>query len=178
MSSIALLVLTHALALRSANLAGNTLLRDGTILVLREGRIEAASPRFAPFLRDLIGRASDEGYRAIAPSLQEGGRRELVFSSRRLSGDGQNEGFIMLSARPLGVHEPLTGSQVVELFGLTQTEARVTIKLASGLPLPEIAQAHNVHVGTLRAQLRSIYSKVGVAKQPELVAAIWRTASL
>lgn len=103
---------------------------------------------------------------------------EMVFSSRRLGGDGSSDGFIMISARSLDSEEPLSGAQAVELFGLTPTEARVTVKLAGGMSLVEIAEAHNVNVGTLRAQLRSIYAKVGVSKQPELVAAIWRAASV
>jgi DNA-binding CsgD family transcriptional regulator len=171
---VAVLLTRHDLRLHAANLAATELLSDGRVLARNGDKIEPASAVYATFARNLIAKASDEGYRAIAPADDAGVDPRLIFSARRLSGDGD----IMLSARSMSLEQPLADKDVMELFGLTQAEARVTVKLSAGMPLPDIAEAHNVNVGTLRAQLRSIYAKVGLSKQPELVAAIWRVASI
>lgn len=56
------------------------------------------------------------------------------------------------------------------LFGLTQTEAIVAAALGDGASLEEIAQARQRSVETIRVQIRSIYVKLGVRRQAELVA--------
>jgi len=61
-------------------------------------------------------------------------------------------------------------------MGISPAEADISIKLASGLSLVEIAAAQGVSVGTVRVHLRSVYTKTGVRKQADLVANIWRLA--
>lgn len=178
MNRVAVLLTSHDLILRGANLAGIEMLEDGRILKRAGDKIEPSTSIYAAFVRTLIAKASDEGYRQVAPASEGGVKPDLIFSSRRLNGDGQRDGHIMLSARSMDLQEPLSSRDASELFGLTQAEARLTVKLSAGMPLTDIATAHNVNVGTLRAQLRSIYAKVGVSKQPELVSAIWRAASI
>lgn len=56
------------------------------------------------------------------------------------------------------------------LFGLTQTEAIVAAALGDGASLEEIAQTRQRSVETIRVQVRSIYIKLGVRRQAELVA--------
>jgi DNA-binding CsgD family transcriptional regulator/PAS domain-containing protein len=56
-----------------------------------------------------------------------------------------------------------------ELFRLTGAETMLAIQLANGLSLEEAATALNIKRNTARAHLRSIFSKVGVRRQTELV---------
>jgi len=55
------------------------------------------------------------------------------------------------------------------MFQLTPTETSLVIQLANGLSLDEASEALNIRRNTARAHLRSIYSKTGVRRQPELV---------
>jgi DNA-binding CsgD family transcriptional regulator/PAS domain-containing protein len=56
-----------------------------------------------------------------------------------------------------------------ELFHLTGAETMLAIQLSNGLSLEEAAAALNIKRNTARAHLRSIFAKVGVRRQTELV---------
>jgi DNA-binding CsgD family transcriptional regulator len=55
------------------------------------------------------------------------------------------------------------------LFGLTATEADIAAKLASGQDIKAIASSRGVSPGTVRVQLKSVFSKLDVASQAQLV---------
>ena len=56
-----------------------------------------------------------------------------------------------------------------QLFQLTPAETSLSIHLANGLSLDEAAEALNTRYNTARAHLRSIFSKLNVRSQTELV---------
>lgn len=56
-----------------------------------------------------------------------------------------------------------------KMFQLTPSETALVIHLANGLSLDEASDALDIRRNTARAHLRSIYSKTGVRRQPELV---------
>ena len=72
-----------------------------------------------------------------------------------LSGDGST-----LAGR----HE-----QLVELFGLTPSEARLAWSMAQGLTIAEAARAHRLTVETARNYSKKIYAKTGARGQVDLV---------
>jgi DNA-binding CsgD family transcriptional regulator len=59
-----------------------------------------------------------------------------------------------------------------EAFGLTATEARLATTLASGESLRAAAEGRGMTHETARGHLKSIFSKVGVHRQTELVAVL------
>lgn len=67
----------------------------------------------------------------------------------------------------------LTDPNIGRLFGLTPAEVKLASALANGLSLSEYASEKGIAVGTARIQLKSIFSKMGVTRQPELVKALW-----
>lgn len=66
----------------------------------------------------------------------------------------------------------LTIENIQALFGFTGAEARVTIGLAEGKTLEEIAQAGDVSINTVRSQLRQAMEKTGTCRQSELIRTI------
>jgi DNA-binding CsgD family transcriptional regulator len=58
---------------------------------------------------------------------------------------------------------------VRRLFDLTHAEASLALLLANGMTLDEAAEQLNIRRNTARAHLRSIFSKMGVTRQTELV---------
>jgi len=54
------------------------------------------------------------------------------------------------------------------LFDLTPAEARVASGVAQGSTLQSMAAASGVSIGTVRTHLKSVFGKVGVARQAEL----------
>jgi DNA-binding CsgD family transcriptional regulator len=63
----------------------------------------------------------------------------------------------------------LSPADIRELFGLTPAEAALAAALGEGLTLHDYAERHGVSVGTVRNQLKCIFSKTGATRQPELV---------
>lgn len=177
-AGLAILLLTHDLGLRSANLNGWALLRDRRLFSLVDGKVQPATPRLSTFMRTMLARANDEGYRAVLQNDAEKSHSGLVFSSRRVGVDASSEPLFLIASRAPGLTEPLRGAEMMEIFGLTSAEARVALSLATGLSMGETADNNGVSVNTIRAQLRSIYAKTGVVRQSELVATIWRIASV
>jgi DNA-binding CsgD family transcriptional regulator len=60
-------------------------------------------------------------------------------------------------------------------FGLSQAEAEVAAALAQGHHLDEIAASRHASLETVRAQLKSVFAKLEVSTQAQLVS---RVASL
>ena len=67
-------------------------------------------------------------------------------------------------------HQPTQSVDVIRrLFDLTHAEASLAILLTNGMTLDEAAEQLNIRRNTARAHLRSIFSKMGVKRQTELV---------
>jgi DNA-binding CsgD family transcriptional regulator len=62
-----------------------------------------------------------------------------------------------------------TGTLLARLYGLTATEARTAIEIASGLDVASIAGRHAVSAEAVRKHLKHIFLKTGTARQAELV---------
>lgn len=55
------------------------------------------------------------------------------------------------------------------LYDMTPTEASVAMGLVNGLSTMQISEQHGVSVETIRSQLKSIYLKMGVNKQQDVI---------
>lgn len=82
---------------------------------------------------------------------------------------------ILLSAADSKV--ALAPSDIRDLFGLTPAEATLAAALSEGLTLTEYAEQRGVSVGTTRIQLKSIFSKTGTSRQPELIGLLCSSVS-
>ena len=63
----------------------------------------------------------------------------------------------------------LDAADIQQLFGLTATEARIAVALAEGRTLADYAKDGQVTIGTARIQLKSIFSKLNISRQAQLV---------
>lgn len=77
--------------------------------------------------------------------------------------------FLSNSQKEMALSDPNIG----RLFGLTPAEVKLASALANGFSITEYASEKGISVGTARIQLKSIFSKMGVTRQPELVKALW-----
>ncbi|MDF1644643.1 MAG: alpha/beta fold hydrolase [Pseudomonadales bacterium] len=66
-----------------------------------------------------------------------------------------------------GINE-LTAA-LVDLYGLTQSEAQVTAYLAQGASLEDIAKRKACSLNTVRTQIKSAYAKTGTHRQGQLI---------
>jgi len=67
------------------------------------------------------------------------------------------------------LQQPISVDALVSVYGLTPSEAQVSISLANGHSIDEIAtiSCHSTH--TIRSQLKSVFRKTGVSRQSELI---------
>lgn len=70
----------------------------------------------------------------------------------------------------------LPASALQSLYSMTPREADVAISLANGLSPSQISTQHGVSVDTVRSHLKSVYSKMGVNKQQDVIRVLLTSA--
>ena len=88
------------------------------------------------------------------------------------SGDfmgAENNPELLLLLRDSNRRQLPTPSLLIDIFGVTLAEARLTLKLLEGLSLTAAAEALGVSRNTARTQLSSVFSKTDLNSQTQLV---------
>jgi DNA-binding CsgD family transcriptional regulator len=82
---------------------------------------------------------------------------------------GPESGIVMLSVID-AEHEPSVPPEaMMELFQLTPAEARVATEIGKGRRIEDIALDASVSIGTVKNQLKSVFSKIGLNRQADLM---------
>ena len=123
-------------------------------------------------LRDLLWRRIDGGLSPPVP-LPRTGQRPLFAYPAKLASMTANaladcQGVIILIDPDDASRPPQAALQVA--FGLSEAEARLAARLASGELLEMATEQLGIAKETGRSQLKSIFAKTGVHRQAELVA--------
>jgi len=66
-------------------------------------------------------------------------------------------------------NQPVIGEALCKAYGLTPSEAEVSISIVNGMTLDQIAMAKGTANSTVRSQLKAVFHKLGVNRQTELV---------
>lgn len=159
--------------------------RDG--LQLLGGRLCATSAKEDKALQSAIKEAlckkndRKPATRAISLSRKSGARNLGVVVQPLGADDDWHS--VSGAAAALFVRDADCGAEVetnllCELFDLTPAEAAVAHRLANGLSLEEAADALSIRRNTVRAHLRSIFSKSGITRQTELVRLMLNSAAV
>jgi DNA-binding CsgD family transcriptional regulator len=88
------------------------------------------------------------------------------------NGDGQGStpGLALLVVHDLATRLAPDPAALAEVFKLTPSETRVAKHIAAGASARQIADHHGVAMSTVRSQIRTVFDKMGVRRQSELVA--------
>jgi DNA-binding CsgD family transcriptional regulator len=154
-----------------ANQAAQRLLDAADGIKLANGRVVAAhradQAGFAALLKPMESSA-DAG--VIVPLRRPRHQRPLLVQAMPLRKnarwDGAGRVALLIDSRK--ARKP-SAEKLAELYDLTPAEARLWASLAAGATLAETAAQHRVSVNTLRVQLGSLFHKVGVHRQADLV---------
>ena len=95
----------------------------------------------------------------------------LVPSTKYAGSFGRTYAIVLISDPDIEIP---TEAELAELFGLSPAESRLAIALVEGRTLPDIAAAAGLKLTTLRTQMQSIFKKVGVERQSELLLTLLR----
>lgn len=160
-------------AVVSMNRALRLILNNNDGLVLVAGRMESRPRKLLEeALREVASAAAHAGTRTAFRLEQGAGSLSVLVS--KLQPTNETTPLAMLWVASADV--PLVPeSGLRELFGLTAAEARLAQRLVRGLTLEESAQDLGTTTNTAKTQLKAVFAKVGVRRQPELVQAIWST---
>jgi DNA-binding CsgD family transcriptional regulator len=162
-------------------------LGDG--LVLGGDRLSAIDRNADLRLRRLVETALGTTGAPIAQSIavQRAGRLPLMIRTLRLQEQGglmeqdpgslRSPGLLVLVLDPELWPEP-RHEMLAQAFGLTPAEADVAIGIASGRTLAQIAVDRHVKIGTVRAHLKTVFSKTHTHGQADLTRVLTRLAFL
>lgn len=156
------------------NGAAESILRAGDVLRLRHGRLVAAVASESAALQKLVDATGREGgsNRPLGGHLTLHSRERSLYLTAfplaapviEVPGQARVLVTVSLHAAPRPRHRSLA-----TLFGLTPAEIRVTMLLVEGMEPKEIAERTGVTYETVRFQLKSIYNKMGVTRQSQVV---------
>jgi DNA-binding CsgD family transcriptional regulator len=157
--------------LRSANRLFQSLI--GTDIVERVERLKIADTqadlRFASALEQAKAGAATGISIALKQTPERGAAvlhmLPVLGEARDVFWDG---GFILVLSRP-GTGRQLKSEVLQSLYDLTPAEARLARALANGLSPDEIAAQAGTTIATVRSQLKSLFVKLGVNRQAQLV---------
>jgi DNA-binding CsgD family transcriptional regulator/PAS domain-containing protein len=148
----------------------------GDALHIRAGRLEAKHPAAQEPLAALIASVLSKGVHTqpvcgpIALPRREG--RPLVLEAAPLVRAAWDifrgsQAIVLLRDPDQGI-DP-TEALLRQAFGLTPAEARLARGLAGGADLGRYADQAGLQMGTVRVQLKRVFSKTGVQRQADLV---------
>lgn len=137
--------------MKYANRLAEARLREGKLLVMRQGKL-AAKGLGAPGLSD-IGTC----YVTVLPVGSSGPLALRIHPATLL--------VLIGHARR---RRTITVQQLVVIFGLTPAEARLARSQSGGESMAAYAEANDVSINTLKTQLKSVFAKTGTTRQAEL----------
>ncbi len=159
-----------------ANAAARALSAHDGPLELRRTTITVRSPRHAQRLAGLV-RAALLGLPSASISVpRPNDERPLTMLVSSVRGkdigrftdlrmpDAAVMLFIVDPANRIGVPLPW----IMDAYGLTRSEARVALAIASGLGIPEAAMQLGLSPNTIKTHLRRVFMKTGTGRQVEL----------
>jgi DNA-binding CsgD family transcriptional regulator len=185
--SVGMMAVDSQANLLYANPTGERLLRTGGGIGCRQGRLVAFDPSAHSRLLQLIHDAGvaglggpEEGGGVVSLTGPEGRRLSVLVCPLR------PYGFSLASADPAALlifgdpeASASTSTQaLMEFFGLTPAEARLTAALVAGERLEEYAERLKISVNTARTQSKQVFAKTGCGGQVELVRAILTNPAL
>jgi DNA-binding CsgD family transcriptional regulator len=177
LTPIAVAIVTDSGRLLECNGEFSRVLNTADSIRLTGGDIQAVDELDRAALRGAIGLmaapASGTGRRILRLSRAGGETSLAVIVSKAPHALQKSAGGSGQSLACLAIVDPNRRSTpapevLMELFGLTQAEARVALQIGAGKSVNEIAEASGVKVGTIRSQVISIFGKTGLNRQQDV----------
>jgi len=146
-------------------------------VAIREGRVSSFSHHATVLLdRELRGFVRSHLsiiLKPLMPLPRRGDRRPLLASALRLSAISPDlfaRRQVILKFIDLDVHPQPSESVLCRYFRLSAAEARLAKGIATGKSLDVLAKELAITTQTARHELKSVFAKLNVHRQPELVA--------
>lgn len=180
--SVGTLVVDSETRVRHLNTAATDLMVRNPHIAYRSGRLVFADAKLNAAFQAAVRNAAGAAGRAAAlrvPLGKETGE-VLVAPLHPRHGLVADWGVPLALVMIIGParDEKAIAWRLQQLYRLTPAESRVAASLAMGASIADIAKAKHLSEATLRAHLRSIFSKTGTRRQAELVQLALRGTAL
>jgi DNA-binding CsgD family transcriptional regulator len=172
----ALFALDGAGRILFTNSKGDAALAAADGLCSTDGRLSAAvasdQPALLKFIREaaLVDIVTSGGWTRV--SRLNGGPPYAVFVSPLNIADEEllaSSATVLVIAHDSAEHRQPDAAMLASLYGLTDAEARLAGGLSVGHSLESAAAKFGISVATAKSQLKSVFRKVGVNRQQDLV---------
>ena len=121
----------------------------------------------------------ERGWRREAIGLKRADKRPVIARVIPVEGEActllDGAALVVLFVDPEDCPD-LSHSLLQQVFGLTKGEAHLVNRLLCGQSLEEIAAATGVSLGTVRSQIKAVFTKTHTHRQAELVGLLTRLA--
>lgn len=152
------------------NAAAQSTIHQAQLLTYSHGKIEAVGSAMKLLrlaLAAAVAPSPDAG--AVVLGHQRGSPAIATISPMRLS-NGSRAVIILLEADRLP--DQLLVQRLCNLFGLTRAEAEIAAGIGNNMTLRQNAEARQVAVSTVRAQLKQIASKMSCNRQSQIASVV------
>ncbi|MFS8038660.1 response regulator transcription factor [Xanthobacter sp. AM11] len=149
------------------------------------GRLRLGSPDLEDALKRMLAFLPDDEPlpRTISGTLRRPGAARTMKVTLAHSGQSLIERYfagptvvVVVDGRDGGAGA-ISPERLVARFNLTRRELDITLNLAQGLSIRAIADKWDISPDTVRVHLKHVFSKVGVKRQAELLATVFREAA-
>ena len=150
-------------------LSGDVAIRGGRVASFDNNATNVLTRELRAFRRSHLSVV----LKPLMPLPRRGDRRPLLASALRLSAISQDVFAgrqIILKFIDLDVHPRPSESVLCRYFALSAAEARLAKGIATGKSLDVLADELSISTQTARHELKSVFAKLNVHRQPELVA--------
>lgn len=152
------------------NAAGEEMIKAGSILRLKQGRLETSNADCAMALRKAMAAACSPAPSAGVVMLARCDGRPRLATIVPVHAAGTGRQALVLLASGGGAETPLAALR--DLFALTRAEGEIAVALTDGSSPATIAERRGVAFSTVRAQLKAIAQKMDCRRQSEIVSIV------
>lgn len=172
----AVFALDTAGALVFANPGARRVLAAGDGLTVHGGRLSAALSSEQARLDSMIRSATvpmDSSARGWTRVTRPSGRPPYAVFIAQLSIEdgelGAEDAKVLVMVHDTAQHHEVSVEMLAAVYGLTETEARLASAISAGHSLESAAALLHVQIATARSHLKSVFAKLGVNRQQDLV---------
>lgn len=171
------IVLDEAGQVQILNRTAEDILGEKDGLILSNGQLSADNQRTKAKLRSVIRNVLDQlDESGVVMVPRERGRPLLLQVSTMGGCDPSGSPTVAVFVQNPEKRPSIDASVVAQMYGLTRTEAKLAIAIASGDRVECIANAFGISQNTVAFHLQNLFRKTQTSRQTDLVALLIRSA--
>ncbi len=147
-----------------ANAAAESRLRQGDLIRSEKGRLACRTVRNGKALAATLEALGELRHTGLRLEAADGASLDMTFLALPPAG-GRARTLVAFPSAP----EPTRSDVLRRLYGLSASEADITVMLTDGLDPADIAEARGTSLNTVRVQLRTVGEKMGCSRLIDIV---------